>query len=120
MDYNYDVNNFGLPAGQTDPLLAGPFNNNPLALPILPAPADVIGIGDSRFSSPAAMSGGTGPWDLPSVAGQCHAVRHSGTTAAADPNGGLNAVFMDGHGKYINLGRSVQRPGNVWTASDRD
>ncbi len=119
-DYNYGVNNFGLPVGQTDPLLVGPFSNNILGLAAIPAPAGVVGIADSRFSSPAAISGGSGPWDLPSVAGQVHAMRHSGVTAGADPNGGLNAAFMDGHAKWISLGQSVRRPGNIWTCSEAD
>ncbi len=120
MDYNYGVNNFGVPAGQTDITLNGPFSNNILNLAAITSPAGVIGIADSRFSSPAAISGGNGPWDIASVAGQVHAVRHSGVTATADPSGGVTAAFMDGHAKYVGLGTSVRRPGNMWTVSDAD
>src|SRR5262249_6090933 len=42
-DYNYGVNAFGAPSGQSS-LYGGPFNSSNLVLAMIPSPADVIGI----------------------------------------------------------------------------
>jgi prepilin-type N-terminal cleavage/methylation domain-containing protein len=118
-DYNYGVNNMGAPAGQSADF-GGPFTTANRNLASLAAPADVIGIADSKFSSPAFINGGDGPWDLPSVAGQAHGQRHSGAPTSTDPTAALNATFMDGHSKYVNLAKSVARPGNLWTCNPTD
>ncbi len=118
VNYNYGVNAFGPPAGQSADT-AGPFSGNVATLPAIPAPASVVGIADGRGASPWVLGGGLGPWDLPSVDGQVDGRRHMGN-AANNPQNSVNVMFMDGHSKFLNLAQSVRVPGNVWTVREND
>jgi prepilin-type N-terminal cleavage/methylation domain-containing protein len=118
-DYNYGVNNMGAPAGLSADF-GGPFTTNNRNLAAIAAPADVIGIADSSFSSPAFINGGLGPQDLPSVSGQTEWRRHSGARVNTEAGAALNCTFMDGHSKFVGLVKSVSSPGNMWTCNPTD
>jgi len=119
-NYSYGVNAFGPPSGQPTNT-AGPFDVNMMSLASIEAPASVIGVGEGRGASPWSIAGGNGPWDYPSVEGQCDARRHAGTSgAAATPDQGTTCTFMDGHSKYVRLGQTVNVPGNLWTCRSDD
>ena len=102
-------------------LMEGSFNGNIRFLSAIPSPASVIGVGEGRGASPWSLAGGNGPWDYPSVEGQCDARRHAGTSGiAALPAQGTTCTFMDGHSKWVRLGQSINVPGNLWTCRDDD
>lgn len=123
-NYNYGVNAFGRPVSppynSTNPLDVGPWSGVIRSVVAIPSPATVIGIADGRGASPWALGGGDGPWDLPSVDGQVDGRRHSSNRRVMVGDASFNAMFMDGHAKFINLAKSVARPGNLWTCSDDD
>lgn len=122
-NYSYGVNAFG-PSGASANLPAitsGPFNPNIMNLSAIPAPANVIGVGEGRGASPWSLAGGDGPWDYASVEGQVDARRHEGTSGiGAKPEQGTTCTFMDGHSKWVRLGQSINVPGNLWTCREDD
>jgi prepilin-type N-terminal cleavage/methylation domain-containing protein len=111
IDYVYGVNNFSTANFE------GPFATKYLTLASIPEPASVIGIADSRGSSPYSISGGTGPADWDSLDGQVDGRRHTGN-GARDNSNALNVMFIDGHSKFLTM-RSSMRP-NLWTVRTDD
>jgi prepilin-type N-terminal cleavage/methylation domain-containing protein len=118
VNYNYAVNAFGPPAGESAQT-GGPFTAANLNLASMPSPANVAGVGEGRGSSPWSMGGGSGPWDYPSVDAQVDARRHV-ENRSLNPAAAVNIMYMDGHSKFTNLPQSVRRPGNIWTVRDDD
>ena len=89
----------------------------------IPAPASTAGFCDSRGSSPYSASGGSGPWDYPSVEGQVDGRRHPGINTANSPDAALTVAFLDGHAKFVRLNQVTVAPpakGNIWTVRDDD
>jgi len=127
MNYNYGVNAFTPPSGTQD-RTGGPFwtvtrsgvnvmpNGNYAAIP---SPAQTAGISEGRGASPWSLSGGSGPYDFASVDGQVDGQRHVERKSQSSLSS-MNVMFMDGHAKWTNLRKSVQRPGNIWTTRDDD
>jgi prepilin-type N-terminal cleavage/methylation domain-containing protein len=110
-DYNYGVNGFSTVNFE------GPFLSTYRRLPSIPAPAEVIGIADSRRGSPYLISDSAGAflWDV--LEAQVNGRRHAGTSSANDINS-LNLMFMDGHSKFMTV-RATMRP-NLWTVRTDD
>jgi prepilin-type processing-associated H-X9-DG protein len=117
VDYNYGVNSFDRPAGYE-----GPFARVYLSMASISSPASVVGIADSRRSSPftinggdAASGGGSVKWE--DVDNQADGRRHVGNTGNKDTNA-MNVMFMDGHSKFINTRQSMKP--NIWSCRDDD
>lgn len=129
-DYNYGVNAFGTPVSGND-AFRGPFRpiydaggniTAVTSMAEMPAPASVAGIADATSVSPWSLSNtGTAAYNLDNVTNQVDGQRHTGVANAANRRERwANIMFMDGHAKFTNINKSIQRPGNVWTMSDED
>jgi prepilin-type N-terminal cleavage/methylation domain-containing protein len=123
-NYTYAVNAFAAPAqapANGNLAFRGPFNRL-TSMAEMPAPAGTAGIVEGRGASPWSAGGGNGAYDQPSVDDQTDGRRHTGALNNTTQRNERwqNIMYMDGHAKWTNTLRSVQRPGNIWTMSDAD
>ncbi|GAB4461663.1 MAG: hypothetical protein OHK0029_27320 [Armatimonadaceae bacterium] len=124
IDYTFGVNGVYGRGDWAGSLTCGPWADYRfLALPIMPAPAEVVAVADTTGASGYAIRCFNCSGNIANLDGQVDAGRHMGmlgspNAAERRQRGALNVIFADGHAKFVTLSGSMSP--NIWTIRTDD